>query len=140
LLTLKFIPQNAPLLYPIFYMFLPFKNLCYLFKTFSLRITCFLNFIPVSFILRTLWQRKCFFPVRVEMVYMFCPSRLSCHCLRLSHLHVSLLPLISGIVDLGIQAHAFCICWWKIKKCHVWQNVLISIVLHVLWASRVVWL
>jgi len=29
------------------------KNLCYLFKNFALRITCFLNFIPVSFILRT---------------------------------------------------------------------------------------
>jgi len=35
LLTLKFIPQNAPLLYPIFYMFLPLKNLYYLFKKIS---------------------------------------------------------------------------------------------------------
>jgi len=116
LFTLKFIPQNAHLLYPIFYMFLPLKNLCYLFKNFAFRITCFLNFIHVYFMLRTSWQRKWFFPVRVEMVYMFCLSCLPCRCLRLSHLHVSLLPLISGIVDLGIQAHAFCICWWKIKK------------------------
>jgi len=53
LLTQKFIPQNAHLLYPIFFMFLPLKNLCYLFKNFALRITCFLNFIPVYFILRT---------------------------------------------------------------------------------------
>jgi len=62
-----------------------------------------------TFMLRTTWQRKCFFPVGVEMVYMFCLSRLQRHCLRFSHLHVSLLPLMSGIVDVGIPVHVFCI-------------------------------
>jgi len=50
--TLKFVHPNARLLYLIFYMFLPLKNLCYLFKNFILRITSFLNFIPLYFMLR----------------------------------------------------------------------------------------
>jgi len=108
LLTLKFIHRNAHLLYPIFYMFLTLKNLCYLFKSFVLRIMSSSNFIPFYFMLRTTWQRKCFFPVGVEMIYMFCSSRLQRHCLRFSHLHVSLLPLMSGIVDVGIPVHVFC--------------------------------
>jgi hypothetical protein len=43
---------DACLLYPIFYMFLPLKNLCYLFKNFVLTITSFLNFIPLYFMLK----------------------------------------------------------------------------------------
>jgi hypothetical protein len=132
LLTLKFTHPNARLLYPIFYMFLLLKNLYYLFKNFILRITSFLNFIPLYFMLRISWQRKCFFLVEVEMVYMFCLSRPQCRSLKLSHLSVSLLPLMSGIIALGILVHVFCIFWWKIKKCHVRQLSLILIVLHVL--------
>jgi hypothetical protein len=102
--------------YLIFYMFLTLKNLSYLFKNFVLRITSFFfNFIPFYFLLRISWQRKCFFSVRVEMVYMFCPRCLQRHYLKFSHLHVSLLPLMCGIIDLGIPVHVLCIFCEKLK-------------------------
>jgi hypothetical protein len=103
LLTLKFVHPNTRLPYPIFYMCLTLKNLYFLFKIFVLRITCFLNFTPSYFILRTSWQRRCFFSVGVEMVYIFYPSRLQRRCLKFSRLHVSLLPLMSGIVGIVIK-------------------------------------
>jgi len=58
LLILKFIPQNTPLLYPIFYMFLPLKNLCCLFKNFALRITCFFEFHSCLFYVKDLMTKK----------------------------------------------------------------------------------
>ena len=88
------------------------------------------KFISFYFMLRISWQRKCFFLVRVEMIYMFCLSRLQRRCLKFSHLHVSFFQLMSSIIDLGIPVHAFCIFWWKIKRYHIRQINLILIVLR----------
>jgi hypothetical protein len=96
---LHYIPHNSLLPYLMFSMYLILQNHYFLFKNFVVIIMYILNFSHLCFMLRISLPRQCSFSVRVTMVSMFCLSLLPRQFLRLTSLFVSLLLLISDIVD-----------------------------------------
>jgi hypothetical protein len=96
---LHYIPYNSLLPYLMFSMYFILQNHYFLFKNFVVIIMSILNFSHLCFMLRISLSRQCSFPVKVTMVSIFCLSLLPRQFLRLTSLFVSLLLLISGIVD-----------------------------------------